>query len=628
MPPAWTARQKETQAPRSTDRPQERSPNREETMTEKRFASTVPDDVTARMKREFDEAHDFDPRDPLFGLDKHDLAGPVLKRRTVLRLLAASGALTAWHLMPGAGARRAVAAKRGGHLRAAWAGAAEIVTLDPARMNQVLQFQITSNVLSGLTHINNKLVAEGDLAKDWSVSDDGKEWTFNLREGVTFHNGDPFTADDVIFTYNRSKDPRKSIHSRVVSNIAEVVKINDHTVKIILKAPQASFLVKTLERSSGRAMTIVSRGALASMGESQYGLTPVGTGPFRATFHQLGQGVVLERFDKYYDPERPLLDKVTIIPITDPEPLAAAIEAGDVELIGGNSPSSELIDRFEANPDLVVNSAPAPGFQAVWINPWREPFRVTDFNKPLDELLQEKGFKVRMAIAKALDRDRFIKQALFGRGVPAYGSINPAMGFFFDETLGERSAQRYEPDVARKLLAEAGYPDGKGFPKLKLLHSPSLRRESQVVADILKRNLGIEVELETKDQPVVLQDFLKMDFDIARLGSGGDFDPDDAIVDWMQTESKFNGLKRDKEKMPFGYFSDKEADALIDQQRLETDLAKRKELVQKANKITSDKVACGFLFHPMSILVHRKSVDYPAVSRIPGLVDLDRTSLV
>ena len=94
----------------------------------------------------------------------------------------------------------------------------------------------------------------------------------------------------------------------------------------------------------------------------------------------------------------------------------------------------------------------------------------------------------------------------------------------------------------------------------------------------------------------------------------------------MQTNSKFNGLKRDKSKMKFGYFSSKEADDLIDQQRLETNLAKRKAMVQKANRITSEKVACAFLFHPMSILVHLKSVIYPAAARIPGLIELDQVS--
>jgi len=594
----------------------------------KRIFDMLPSGEKKRIEDEFADAHDFDPRDPLFGLSRSEMSGPSLSRRTVLRLMAAAGTLTTWQLLPGIGTGEARAAQKGGHLRAAWASVSEILTLDPARINEVLQFQITSNVLSGLTHIDTNLIAQPDLAADWTVSDDGKEFTFNLREGVRFHNGDPFTADDVVFTYNRSKDPKKSIHSRVLSNVKDVVSVNDHTVKITLGAPQASFLTKTLERASGRAMTIVSRGALAKMGTAQYGLTPVGTGPFKVTFHELGQGVVLERNDEYYDPARPVLDKVTIMPIADPEPLAASIEAGDVDLLGANSPPAELIDRFEQNPDLVVSTVPGPGFQSLWLNPWRDPFKVTDFNKPIEELMKESGFKVRLAIAKGLDRERYIKKAQFGRGVAAYGSINSAMGFYYDDTLGETSPQRFEPEVARKLLAEAGYPNGEGFPKLKLLTSPSARRESQVVADILKRNLNIEVELDIKDGNVQWEDEQKMDYDMSRDGSGGDFDPDDGLVDWMQTDSKFNGPLRDKSKMKFGYFSDKEADALIDAQRLEMNLEKRKEMVQKANWITSAKVACAFLYHPTSTLVYRKTVNYPAVSRIPGLVELDRVSFV
>jgi peptide/nickel transport system substrate-binding protein len=579
-----------------------------------------------RIRDELRHAYDFDPRDPLFGLSRTALSGPRLDRRTTLRLLAAAGTLSAWHLMPGIGTRPA-AAQAGGELNAGWAGVGEIRTLDPAQINQVLQFQVSSNVLSGLTHINAESVAEGDLAEDWTVSDDGTEYTFKLREGVTFHSGDPFTAEDVVFTYNRSKDPEKSIHSAVISNVQDVVAVDDHTVRIVLGAPQASFLTKTLERSSGRAMTVVSRGALEELGEAQYGLTPVGTGPFRATAHQLGQSVVLERFEDYYDPDRPKLDKVTITPIIDAEPLAAAIEAGDIQLIGGNPIAPEIVDRFLENPDLVVSIVPGPTFQSVWMNPWREPFAVSDFNKPLEELMQENGFKVRLAIAKALDRDRYIEQAQFGRGTPAYGTINPAMGFFFDPGLAETSNQRFDLEEAKRLLAEAGYPDGEGMPPLRIIHTPDQRREVQVIANILKTNLGIELELDTKDFPVLIDEFDKMNFDMVRLGSGGDYDPDDGLVDWMQTSSKFNGRLRDKDKMPFGFFSDARVDQLIDQQRLATDPEQRKALVQEANKITSDKVASAFVFHQMDILVHHNGVNFPPESRIPGLVDLDRTTV-
>jgi ABC-type transport system substrate-binding protein len=272
------------------------------------------------------------------------------------------------------------------------------------------------------------------------------------------------------------------------------------------------------------------------------------------TYHQLGQGVVLEKFEDYYDPERPKLDKVTIKPIIDAEPLAAALEAGDIQLIGGNPVATELIDRFKANPDIVVDIVPGPGFQSIWLNPWHSAMRVTDFNKPLDALEKEKGFQVRLALAKALDRDRFIKQGLFGYGLPAYGSINPAMAYYFDEDLGEVSGQRFDLEEARSLMAAAGYPNGEGFPELTIKCRPDERRQVQVIKDILERNLGIKLRIETQDFPVLLDNFRKMNFDILRVGSGGDYDPDDGLVD-------------------------------------------------------------------------HKRVNFPQVSRIPGLVDLDRTTI-
>jgi len=111
-----------------------------------------------------------------------------------------------------------------------------------------------------------------------------------------------------------------------------------------------------------------------------------------------------------------------------------------------------------------------------------------------------------------------------------------------------------------------------------------------------------------------------------RLGSGGDYDPDDALVDFMMSDSKFNGPTR-PDDMPFGYFADPEVDEIIKAQRVESDLEKRKELVQQANLICSNKVAFCFTHHPVDNLIYRTDINFPDESRIPQLVDMDRITL-
>jgi ABC-type transport system substrate-binding protein len=221
--------------------------------------------------------------------------------------------------------------------------------------------------------------------------------------------------------------------------------------------------------------------------------------------------------------------------------LASALEAGDIQLIGGNPVAAVLIDRFLANPEIVVSEIGGNGFQSMFINPWREPMLVTDFNKPLDELMQENGFKVRLAIAKAYDRDQVIERGLFGHGVPAFGTNNPAMGFFFDTGINETSEQRFDVEAAQQLLADAGFPNGEGFPTLRYLTTPDGSRIGEIIANMYRENLNINIELDLKDFTVLIEDGNRVEYDLMALGSGGDFDPDDGLVDWMISTSRFNG---------------------------------------------------------------------------------------
>ena len=219
---------------------------------------------------------------------------------------------------------------------------------------------------------------------------------------------------------------------------------------------------------------------------------------------------------------------------------------------------------------------------------------------------------VRAALARALDRDRYIAIGNLGFGVPSFGSINPALVSMYDPAIAERSQQRFQPDSARELLAAAGYPGGEGIRPLVLTLNPDDRRRGQVLADIMKREIGVEIQLDPVDNTVLGERRDRLDFD-----------PDDGLVDFMTTDSKFNANARDKEKYPFGYFSEAEVDRLVAEQSVTPEPEKRKEIVQKANQLTSDKVAAMFVYHPVTTLVTRKEVNYPAASRIPDLVDLD-----
>jgi ABC-type transport system substrate-binding protein len=148
-----------------------------------------------------------------------------------------------------------------------------------------------------------------------------------------------------------------------------------------------------------------------------------------------------------------------------------------------------------------------------------------------------------------------------------------------------------------------------------------------VVANIYKQVLGIDVQVDPKEFSVGIEEFNNMDFDLRLGGSGGDYDPDDGLIDWMMGDSKFNGPTRDTAEMPFGFFAESEVDRLSMQQSVTADPEARRALVQQANRITSDKVCCGFLFHPVDVLVHSTRVNVPAESRIPGLHDFDRMTL-
>jgi ABC-type transport system substrate-binding protein len=551
-------------------------------------------------------AVDFDPKDPRLGLNWEDLSSDRITRRALLRLAIAAGALG--YLSPLLRPLPVFAqGQPGGELKAAW-GVREFTNFDPALVNQVVQFQVTSNVLSGLTHIDAGLIPRADLAESWEVSSDGLTWTFRLRRNVRWHNGDRFNADDVLFTFNRTRDPATGHLSRSILNpVDRLEKMDDFTVRFHMSEPRASFLMKITERASGRALTIVNRRALQELGR-EYTRRPVGTGPFRITEHRLGERVVLEKFPDYHISGRPLLDKVTIFNIEETATLGSALESGQVDFLTGNvALPAEIVPRLRANRDIVLSTSDDPGFQAIFFNQRRD--RREKIGK---DRLPSDDPRVRLAVAKAIDRQEFIQKALLGLGVPGYGPIPKAQKQYFRD-LSATSPQRFDLENARRLMREAGFPNGFA---IKMLTSPLARREGEILADILRRNIRVNVELEVVDFPVQVQRFNTTgQWEWCQIGSGGDPDPDDSIDDWFASRSRFNN---------FGY-SNSQVDGLNDAIKETPDVAKRVRWVQAALDLIARDAPAVFLYHNVDVMAFRRNVR--GFVHIPGLRDLDTVTV-
>lgn len=558
-----------------------------------------------RVQDDLRWAADFDPSDPRLGLNWEDLSSDRVSRRAFLRLAIGAGALAPLSTLLGP-VSAAAQGRPGGELKMGWM-VREFANLDPAYQNAADFFRVGSNIMGGLTHVDVDLVPRGDLAERWEVTPDGLTWTFHLRRGVKWHNGDRFSADDVVFTFERTRDPATgSPHRSLLDPIEKVAKLDDATVRFHLKEPRASFLTKITERSSGRALAIVNRRAVQELGKDGHNRRPVGTGPFRVAEHRLGERLVLDKFPDYYLSERPRVDRVTIFNIEEPATLVSALESGQVELI--NRVPWGLFARVKANADLVVIETDDPGFENLWFNLCGEAHKREKIGK---ERLPTDDARVRLAMAKAVDRDDLIKRALFGLGVPSYGPVNRAQKQYWRD-LGESSPQRFDLAEARRLLAEAGHANGF---RIKMLATPEYRRLGEIVVDVYRKNLKIEIDMEVLDFPVWLQRFFAGAYELSLIGSGGDPDPDDSIDDYFPTKAKFNGF----------CYSNAEVDRLNAAQRRTVDVAARAQLVHKVIELIARDAPGVFLYHPKDVVAHRKNVK--GFILIPGLRDLDTVTV-
>lgn len=383
----------------------------------------------------------------------------------------------------------------GGTLRVAVP--AEPPQLDPTTNAAAAIDQIVNhNIYEGLVVIDSKGNIVPGLAESWDISDDGLVYTFYLRKGVKFHDGHELTAADVIYTFERNRNPETGVpHPEYYATIESIEALDDYTVQFTLSKVTVQFLA-----TLGLGDSVVLPNGAGEELKNQ----PNGTGPFKFVEWVAGDHITLERFEDYWQRDIPYLDEVVFKFIPDPSAALAALQAGDVDVVVRMDAAAAL--TISDTPGLKVVSGPQNLVQIMAINNSREPFN---------------DVRVRRAIAYAINKDEVIQGSMFGYGTPIGSHLTPVSPYYIDLNW----MYPYDPEKAQELLAEAGYAGGfeatLRLPQPYALHI----KTGEIIADQLER-VGIKLNLEIVEWGCWLEEvYRNADYDLTIIGHIGKMDP-------------------------------------------------------------------------------------------------------
>jgi peptide/nickel transport system substrate-binding protein len=320
--------------------------------------------------------------------------------------------------------------QRGGSVRIGVPGSAE--TFDPNLAFVFEAIWACEHLYSGLIRITPEMTLEPDLALSWEANDALDQWTFALREGVKWHDGSNFTADDVVATFDRMQDPAFASPFRTAIGMLDHTEATGpHEVVFHLNSPFGEYP----ELMSAYLARIVPAGKTDDLARN-----PIGTGPYTLDLYTPGERTVLKRFDGYFDLEgQAFLDQIEYVAIPEEATKAAALAGGTVELANEFQPTSLPI--LQGSPAITVAEITSPGHQPIFMDITQKPF---------DDV------RVRTALKKCVDRNAFMAVVLQGHGDLAADQPVPP----FDPNYGNIPLPPQDIEGAQALLAEAGYPDG------------------------------------------------------------------------------------------------------------------------------------------------------------------------
>jgi ABC-type transport system substrate-binding protein len=465
--------------------------------------------------------------------------------------LLVAAALIAALLVTGSTAASQPQPKRGGTL--IYGLSIEPPDLDPHINSGASNGTIKMAVYEGLVKYWHDGRIVPALAERWGFVGQN-QYVFHLRRDLKFHNGDPVTADDVKFSLERILDPRTAASLRGNLSIIQSIDVMDPlTVKIILRQPFSPFIAYLAQPYAA----IVSRKHV--QGGANLRSTMMGAGPFKFVSWEPGRSVKVVRNPDYWMKGMPYLDGIDFVPFADDQTRLTALRANDIMVM--DFTPQEQMNAIARDQNLKLY-ADVGIFMCIIFNTTRKPYD---------------NVKLRQAIAFALDRDAVVKTIFDGRGRPITGDVIPKGWWAFNEGL-ERT-YTYNPEKARQLLREAGYPNGLEIKLLAPITYSLHTRTSQVIQAQLAK-VGIQVTLELPEWPVVLKRHLDGDYGAQVRGLTAGINDPDFVSDFYQSDRPFYAKQVG--------FKDDQLDDWLGQGRVINNQALRKKLYERVGQRALD----------------------------------------
>lgn len=452
-------------------------------------------------------------------------------------------------------------------------------TMDPRLARDTSAARMQDLLFNGLVRLNPQLEPQPDLALSWDYTSPTK-LVVELRPDVVFHDGQPFTAEDVVYTYTSLLDPEfEAPRSALYSPISDVTAVNPLTVEFTLSQPYAP-LLQYLD------LGIVPRGAAEELGP-EFGNQPIGTGPFRLESWSKGEKIEVVANDRYFR-GKPNVDGLSIRIIPDNTVRLLALESGDLDFIHSPVPPQDL-ERLGNSDNLVVEQTTALGYTYLNLN-------------TQDPALSD--VRVRQALAHLTDRDAISELLFYGMDQPGQSFLLPNTPFYSDDV----TTYAYDPEIAAQLLDEAGWTAGadgnreKDGQPLTLELVTNVDPNRQQVLEFLQgewATAGINVSVRVYDFAAMLADLTAGEFQVSLVGWLGLTDPDRATYLQFTTDGASN----------YGKYSNPEVDQLLEQGRTELDLEARQATYTQAAQIVTDELPYIFVLYQGYVVIHSSTLE-------------------